>query len=67
MLGRGLPAVRGRCCETCPDPDVRRRQLHLLRTELPDVPILALTATATVEVRDDIVRALKLRYECLQT
>ena len=37
------------------------RQLKKLRTHLPDVPIMALTATATERVRADIVKALKLR------
>ena len=37
------------------------RQLAKLRTHLPDVPIMALTATATERVRIDIVKQLKLR------
>ncbi len=37
------------------------RQLAKLRTLLPDVPVMALTATATTRVRDDIVGHLKLR------
>lgn len=37
------------------------RQLATLRDRLPDVPFLALTATATERVRDDMVRALHLR------
>ncbi|MDQ2868651.1 MAG: DNA helicase RecQ [Verrucomicrobiota bacterium] len=37
------------------------RQLGKLRTHLPDVPIMALTATATERVREDIVKHLKLR------
>ncbi|MBE2203785.1 MAG: DNA helicase RecQ [Chthoniobacterales bacterium] len=37
------------------------RQLERLRTLLPDVPVTALTATATERVREDIVRHLKLR------
>src|ERR1700736_275621 len=37
------------------------RQLAKLRTHLPDVPIMALTATATERVRNDILRQLKLR------
>jgi len=32
-----------------------------LRAQFPDVPIMALTATATTRVRDDIVKQLKLR------
>jgi ATP-dependent DNA helicase RecQ len=37
------------------------RELAKLRRHLPDVPIMALTATATERVRDDIVKHLKLR------
>jgi ATP-dependent DNA helicase RecQ len=37
------------------------RQLASLRGELPEVPLMALTATATERVRADIVRYLKLR------
>ncbi|MEO5958495.1 MAG: DNA helicase RecQ, partial [Opitutaceae bacterium] len=37
------------------------RQLARLRTTLPDVPLMALTATATERVRADIVTHLKLR------
>jgi ATP-dependent DNA helicase RecQ len=37
------------------------RQLAKLRTHLPDLPIMALTATATERVRADIVKQLKLR------
>jgi ATP-dependent DNA helicase RecQ len=37
------------------------RQIASLRALYPDVPILALTATATARVRDDIERFLKLR------
>jgi ATP-dependent DNA helicase RecQ len=37
------------------------RQLAKLRTHLPEVPIMALTATATERVRSDIVKQLKLR------
>ncbi|XP_037076328.1 Werner syndrome ATP-dependent helicase homolog [Pollicipes pollicipes] len=37
------------------------RKLDVLRKGLPGVPILALTATATPEVRTDIVRSLELR------
>ena len=36
------------------------RELKKLRTQFPDVPIMALTATATRRVRDDIVKQLKL-------
>jgi ATP-dependent DNA helicase RecQ len=37
------------------------RQLAQLRQHLPDVPFLALTATATAQVRGDIVQQLQLR------
>ena len=37
------------------------RQISRLRELLPDVPVMALTATATERVREDIVRHLKLR------
>src|SRR6476469_7797440 len=37
------------------------RELKKLRTQFPDVPIMALTATATKRVREDIVKQLKLR------
>jgi ATP-dependent DNA helicase RecQ len=37
------------------------RQLGQLRKRYPDVPMLALTATATERVRDDILAQLKLR------
>src|SRR6476469_8344848 len=36
------------------------RELKKLRTHFPDVPIMALTATATERVRDDIIHQLKL-------
>ena len=37
------------------------RELKKLRKHLPDVPIMALTATATERVRTDIIKELKLR------
>jgi ATP-dependent DNA helicase RecQ len=37
------------------------RRLSELRTELPNVPFMALTATATGRVRDDIVKQLHLK------
>src|SRR2546425_3760762 len=38
------------------------RELKKLRTHFPDVPIMALTATATERVRGDIIKQLKLRH-----
>src|SRR5437667_2282962 len=38
------------------------RELKKLRTHFPEVPIMALTATATERVRDDIIKQLKLRH-----
>ena len=40
------------------------RELKKLRTQLPDVPIMALTATATERVKIDILKQLKLREPC---
>src|ERR1700752_114681 len=37
------------------------RELTKLRTQMPDVPIMALTATATERVRADIIKELNLR------
>ncbi|XP_055972606.1 bifunctional 3'-5' exonuclease/ATP-dependent helicase WRN [Sorex fumeus] len=37
------------------------RSLHSLRRVLPLVPIVALTATATSSIREDIIRCLKLK------
>jgi ATP-dependent DNA helicase RecQ len=37
------------------------RELKKLRSHFPDVPVMALTATATERVRGDIVKQLKLR------
>ena len=37
------------------------RELKKLRKHLPDVPLMALTATATERVRTDIIKELKLR------
>jgi ATP-dependent DNA helicase RecQ len=37
------------------------RQLASLREQMPQIPLMALTATATERVRSDIVRYLKLR------
>ena len=40
------------------------RELKKLRGLFPDVPTMALTATATERVRDDIIKQLKLRDPC---
>jgi ATP-dependent DNA helicase RecQ len=37
------------------------RELKKLRTHFPEVPVMALTATATERVRTDIIKQLKLR------
>lgn len=37
------------------------RGLNRIRNTLPRIPILAVTATATQQVRDDIVKSLRLR------
>src|SRR6202022_5167842 len=37
------------------------RQLHSVRTQFPDRPIAAFTASATQQVRHDIVEQLQLR------
>ncbi|MDD5616569.1 MAG: DNA helicase RecQ [Candidatus Methanoperedens sp.] len=37
------------------------RQLKIIGTSFPDVPIIALTATATTKVREDIVNQLELK------
>ncbi|MGH7983441.1 MAG: RecQ family ATP-dependent DNA helicase, partial [Candidatus Udaeobacter sp.] len=37
------------------------RELKKLRTHLPEVPVMALTATATERVRTDIIKQLQLR------
>lgn len=39
----------------CPD-----RDLGSLKTEYPGTPIMALTATANFQVRDDLIRSLKI-------
>ena len=42
------------------------RQLNVLRSRYPNIPIIALTATATHRVRDDIVRQLNLEQPRVQ-
>ncbi|KAK9823288.1 hypothetical protein WJX72_001628 [[Myrmecia] bisecta] len=41
------------------------RKLSVVRRELPQVPIMALTATAAEKVQDDIVKQLRLRNPAL--
>ena len=38
-------------------------RLGMLRDLVPSVPIMALTATANVKVRDDVIKSLKMRCE----
>ena len=40
------------------------RNLKILRQDFPDVPVIALTATATERVREDIIGQLDLREGC---
>ncbi|AFZ51899.1 DNA helicase RecQ [Dactylococcopsis salina] len=42
------------------------RQLETLRQQFPEVPTIALTATATEQVRGDIIRQLKLKPPKIQ-
>ena len=37
------------------------RELSRIRDALPGVPVVALTATATVAVETDVIKSLKLR------
>jgi bloom syndrome protein len=37
------------------------KTLNVLKRELPDVPLLALTATATEQVKKDVIRQLEVR------
>ncbi len=37
------------------------RKLHIIRTQFPDKPIVALTATATPRVKEDIIKRLHLK------
>lgn len=38
--------------------------LEVLRNSLPEVPLLAVSATATLQVRNDIISSLKMRFLC---
>jgi bloom syndrome protein len=38
----------------------RLQNLGVFKERFPDVPLMALTATATLSVKEDVVRALKL-------
>ncbi|CAM9822608.1 unnamed protein product, partial [Hapterophycus canaliculatus] len=42
-------------------------KLGILRKDFPDVPIMALTATANTVVRDDTIRRLQLRNPTVRT
>ncbi|MDE4908533.1 DNA helicase RecQ [Methanogenium marinum] len=44
-------------------PDYRK--LRMIKKTWPDVPVIAVTATATREVKDDIVRQLNLKDPCV--
>ncbi len=44
-------------------PDYRK--LMMIKKTWPDVPVIAVTATATREVKDDIVRQLNLKDPCV--
>ena len=44
-------------------PDYRK--LRMIKKTWPDVPVIAVTATATREVKDDIVRQLSLKDPCV--
>ncbi len=44
-------------------PDYRK--LRMIKKIWPDVPVIAVTATATREVKDDIVRQLNLKNPCV--
>jgi ATP-dependent DNA helicase RecQ len=59
----GLIAIDEAHCISEWGHDFRReyRELAVLRRRFPDVPLIALTATATARVRDDIVSLLGMR------
>ncbi|XP_065127721.2 bifunctional 3'-5' exonuclease/ATP-dependent helicase WRN isoform X1 [Paramisgurnus dabryanus] len=61
-IGLSLIAVDEAHCISQWGHDFRSayRDLGKLKKNLPDVPILALTATASPSIRDDIVKSLKL-------
>lgn len=42
-------------------PPLQYRHLYKVREALPDVPFMALTATATPKVRNDIAANLRLK------
>ena len=47
--------------------DFRKDYLHLdiLKKQFPKVPLLGLTATATIEVKDDIVNRLGIKKDVI--
>lgn len=63
MLNVVLIAIDEAHCVSTWGHDFRKqyRELGVLHSLLPTVPILAVTATATVKVRNDIVSSLQLR------
>jgi len=64
-VGLGLIAIDEAHCVSEWGHDFRPdyQELGLIRESLPEVPILALTATATPKVREDIARSLRLRQD----
>ena len=58
----GLIAIDEAHCVSCWGNDFRKsyRELNCLKSMAPTIPIIALTATATKQVQDDIIKTLKL-------
>ena len=42
------------------------RRIEILRDHFPSVPLMALTATATSRVRDDVITSLRMRKDVLR-